>query len=255
MDKEVNLKCCAREIWCCSSSCESLCELQYSSNNFFSLSLNLRVFCYLRSFLFILIFQRKLKADCCVWMTFMPSRKCHDLIDLKVCSFTFACYTIMKHISRERFFGIVQHYWSLTVNKFQNENEPFSTTDRSERVEKFLFRATRESISRPEPRRCAAPGSCHVSAAWRAAEQQVCNLAPQRRVPIVGPSSNWMKLCAVQLPPPPPPPTFTDSRLLVELCVTYSPVVLFTYSCHTQFHHFTSCIPQQHLISIDLLHS
>ena len=75
--------------------------------------------------------------------------------------------------------------------QYRTENEPFSLAERSERVENFLFRATREYMyteagieqttvamrchgaNSPEPRRRAVPGS--DTSALRAAHQQLYN--------------------------------------------------------------------------------
>ena len=65
----------------------------------------------------------------------------------------------------------------------QNEkNKPFSTAERSERVENFLF-AQRVKVPADQKRAGAAPVSGHVGAAWHAADHQVYNHVPERRFP------------------------------------------------------------------------
>ena len=141
------------------------------------------------------------------------------------------------------------------------DNEPFSTAERSERVENFLFRAMREQTgagihqatvsmrlhgaNRPELRRCAAPGTSDTPAlrldqTRQRCAQQTSNyitalLWPPR--PIVGPLLlKRIELCAVQLAHPPP----ILGAWSLNLHVTFACFFFFLHLCesNTQLHNF-----------------
>ena len=115
------------------------------------------------------------------------------------------------------------------------ENEPFSTAERSERVENFLFRATREymAASIEQATDALAP------TVQNRAVTRCPNVTHERRRPAAikphvsdfpGASlvlAQAKRACAVQLAHPPPPPLFADSRLRVSFpCICSPPVCI-----------------------------
>ena len=80
--------------------------------------------------------------------------------------------------------------------------EPFSTAERNDRVENFLFCRTcdhaeamrRPGASRPEPRRCAAPQPDHISTA-RSRSASILPSSPG----LLAPFPVCIELCAVRL--------------------------------------------------------
>ena len=121
--------------------------------------------------------------------------------------------------------------------RVKRENVPFSTAQRSERVENFLFCTTREyteagieqrclGTNSPEPRRRAVP-RWHVSAQKTSYYITARPWLPEL---IVGPFSSEESLCC---PACQPPPFFADSRTPVsEVACLISLYLLSTYMYH-----------------------
>ena len=127
--------------------------------------------------------------------------------------------------------------------RVKRENEPFSTAQRSERVENFLFCTTREyteagieqrgpGTNSPEPRRCAVPG-------WHVSAQKTSSYITARPwLPglIVGPFSSEESLCC---PACPPPPFFADSRRPVSKVACLISLYLLSTCMYHTFSHIT----------------
>ena len=131
-------------------------------------------------------------------------------------------------------------------------NEPFSTAERSERVENFLFRAMREyteagieqatapmrclGANSPEPRKHAVH-KCHISAQKTSSYIIACLWLPGL---IVGPCPSEESLCWPACPPAPPPPLcFADSRPPVSKVVCLFTLYLLSTCMYHTFSHIT----------------
>ena len=134
----------------------------------------------------------------------------------------------------------------------QKEYEPFSTAERSERVENFLFRATRKyteagieqaivamrrlGANSPEPRKRAVRE-------WHVSTQKTGSYITERsRLPglIVGPCPSEESLCCPACPPTPPPPfLFADSRHPISKVRVLFPCICSPNCMYHTFDHIT----------------
>ena len=149
---------------------------------------------------------------------------------------SFVSLCVMESDSSRRFSCLSQEEKTALL-----ENEPFSTAERSERVENFLFRATRKYMeagieqrclgaNSPEPRRRAVLW-WHVSAQKTSS---YINAHPWLPGLIVGPCPSEESLCCPGCPPPPfsspilpPPPPPPVSKLCVSFpCICSPPVCI-----------------------------
>ena len=146
-------------------------------------------------------------------------------------------------------------------------NEPFSTAERSERVENFLFRATRkyteagieqetvamrcQGANSPEPHRRGVPES--DTSALRATDQQLHNRTSLTSWAHHGSFVQVKRYCAVQLAHP-PHPLFADSwppvsKLLVSFPCIFSPPVCIIRSVTSLSLATTTCTSEHPFFS------
>ena len=144
---------------------------------------------------------------------------------------------LLRIYSEKVFLQVVQNWISW-------HNEPFSTAERSERVENFLFRATREyteagieqrrlGANSPEPRRRAVPG-------WHVGAQKTSSYITARPwLPglIVGPCPSEESLCCPACPPA--HPFFADSRPPVSKVACLISLYLLSTCMYHTFSHIT----------------
>ena len=154
------------------------------------------------------------------------------------------------------------------------DNEPFSTAERSERVENFLFRATHKhteagieeatiamrchDANSPEPRGCAVPGS--DASALRAADQQLYNCTSLTSWVHRGSLSKQRELVLSSLPPPPPFRRFSAkvaclfSLHLLSTCMynTFSHITFLGYNhMNSRASVFLNSLLSEHISSDD----
>ena len=147
-----------------------------------------------------------------VVLSVMPMSQCHPV---KYCCSKLSLWYKFNTSKSQPFFLclIGQRFSPQSTSNGSSNNEPFSTAERSERVENFLFRATREyteagieqaivamrrlGANSPEPRKRAV----HE---WHVSTQKTGSYITERsRLPglIVGPYPSEESLCCPACPP------------------------------------------------------
>ena len=176
--------------------------------------------------------------------------RCSGLLAPRPRKATVACSMpapVFSRVARERKFSTLSLRSAV-------ESGSFSTAERSERVENFLFCAIRDhagampprGASRPEPSRYAAPRSDHVSTA-RSRSASTLPSVPD----LLAPSWVLCSQCELSfvlfgLPPPPPTPSPIFGPWFWH-CMSHFPAILLSITPLSLAS--TTCTPKHHIIA------